>query len=142
MAKTLASFVEYAFIKSGAKQDVFDFLLCVPPDKKRYRKRGFDHAALIGSAVSEKLDIPYMDNIIDKIKSNKPQHTLNARQREENVRGVYKIIAPDEVKGKNILLIDDVFTTGSTTNEISRILKRAGAKYVLVATACKAVPKV
>ena len=141
MTNTLAGFISYAFKKSGAKSEAFDILLCVPPDKKRYRKRGFDHTEVIGKAVSEKLDITFFNNVILKVKNNLPQHTLSARQRAANVRGVYKIINPDAVKGKNILLIDDVFTTGSTVNEIARILKRAGAKYVLVATVAKAVPK-
>ena len=142
MTNTLAEFISYAFEKSGAKADAFDMLLCVPPDKKRYRRRGFDHTEVIGKAVTEKLGIPYVNKVVFKIKSNLPQHTLRARQRAENVRGVYKVAKPDAVKGKNILLIDDVFTTGSTANEVSRILKKAGAKYVLVATVAKSVPKI
>ena len=142
MAKTLAGFVEYAFVKSGAKAGAFDIIVCAPPDKKRYNKRGFDHVALLGKYVSEKLGIPILPGAVIKIKNNLPQHTLNARQREENVRGVYKVALPDDVKGKNILLVDDVFTTGATAGELARILKRAGAKYVLVATIAKSVPKI
>ncbi|MBR2847255.1 MAG: ComF family protein [Clostridia bacterium] len=142
MAKTLAGFIEYAFIKSGAKADSFDFILTVPPDKKRYRNRGFDHTALLGKAASEKLNVPFLDNAAVKIKSNLPQHRLNARQRAANVRGAYKVVKPDEIKCKNILLIDDVFTTGSTAGEVSKMLKKAGAKYVLVATIAKTVPKI
>ena len=142
MAKTLAGFIEYAFEKSGAKANAFDIIVCAPPDKKRYYKRGFDHAALLGKYVSKKLGIPLLPKAATKIKNNLPQHTLNARNRAANVRGVYKVALPDDVKGKNVLLIDDVFTTGATVNEISRILKRAGAKSVLVATVAKAVPHI
>ena len=142
MTKTLAGLIEYAFIKSGAKAEAFDFVASVPPDMKRYRKRGFDHAGLLGKAASEKLNVPFLDNAAVKIKSNLPQHRLNARQRAANVRGAYKVVKPDEIKGKNILLIDDIFTTGSTANELSRMLKKAGAKYVLVATIAKTVPKI
>lgn len=142
MAKTLAGFVEYAFIKSGAKADSFDFAMTVPPDKERKNKRGFDHTEIIGKSTAEKLGIPFYKKIAVKIKNNLPQHSLSARERTANVRGVYKITDSDKVKGKNVLLIDDVFTTGATANEIARILKRAGAKYVLVATVCKALPKI
>lgn len=142
MANTLSGFIEYAFTKSGAKPDSFDMIVCAPPDKVRYYKRGFDHVELLGKFVSEKLGIPVLSKAVIKIKNNRPQHTLNARQRAENVRGVYKVALSDDVKGKNILLVDDVFTTGATANEISRMLKRAGAKYVLVATCAKAVPKI
>ncbi|MBR2878809.1 MAG: ComF family protein [Clostridia bacterium] len=142
MTKTLAGLIEYAFIKSGAKAEAFDFVASVPPDMKRYRKRGFDHAGLLGKAAAEKLGIPFYDNAAVKIKSNLPQHRLNARQRASNVRGAYKVVKPDEIKGKSILLIDDVFTTGSTAGEVSRMLKKAGAKYVLVATIAKTVPKI
>ena len=142
MTPTLAKFVSYAFEKSGAKADAFDLAISVPPDKMRKNRRGFDHAKLLGKAVADNLNIPFCEKAAVKIKNNLPQHTLTARQREENVHGVYKIVKPDDVKGKNILLIDDVFTTGSTVNEISRILKKAGAKYVLVATIAKSVPKI
>ncbi len=142
MANTLAGLIEYAFIKSGAKSDSFDIIVCTPPDKKGLRKRGFDHVALLGKATAENLGIPLCENATVKIKSNLPQHTLSAKQRATNVRGAYKVVKPDEIKGKNILLIDDVFTTGSTANEMSRMLKKAGAKYVLVATIAKSVPKI
>ena len=117
-------------------------IVTVPPDKIRYRKRGFDHAGLLGKAAAENLGIPLCENAAVKIKKNRPQHTLSAKQRAANVRGAYKVIKADEIKGKNILLIDDVFTTGSTANEMSRMLKKAGAKYILVATVAKSVPKI
>lgn len=142
MANTLAGFIEYAFTKSGAKADAFDFIVCAPPDKRRYYKRGFDHVSLLGQFVSGKLGIPVCEKAVIKIKDNLPQHTLNARRRAENVRGAYKVALPDDVKGKTILLVDDIFTTGSTANEIARMLKKSGAKYVLVATIAKAVPKI
>ena len=142
MAKTLAGFIEYAFAKSGAKANAFDIIMCAPPDKERYYKRGFDPVEVIGKYLSEKLGIPILSGAVIKIKNNLPQHKLNARERAKNVHGVYKVILPDDVKDKNVLLIDDVFTTGATANEIARMLKKAGAKYVLVATIAKSVPKI
>lgn len=142
MANTLAGFIEYAFAKSGAKAEVFDIIACAPPARERYYKRGFDHVELLGKFVSEKLGVPMLQDAIIKVKKNRPQHTLSARKRAANVRGVYKVALPEDIKGKNVLLIDDVFTTGATANEISRMLKKAGAKYVLAATIAKTVPKI
>ncbi|HPD44839.1 MAG TPA: phosphoribosyltransferase family protein, partial [Candidatus Woesebacteria bacterium] len=65
--------------------------------------------------------------------------TLSGRKRALNVKGAYKIEKGADVKGKRIILIDDVFTTGATTMEVSKVLKRAGAKYVLVATVAKSI---
>ena len=76
-------------------------------------------------------------NILQKEKNIKPQSTLNKVDRKDNIRNAYSVINSIEVKNKKILLFDDVFTTGSTTNECSRILKENGAKKIGVLTIAK-----
>ena len=142
MAKTLASFIVSALETAEVNYESFDLVINIPPDKVRKLRRGFDHTALFAKYLSEELNIPFGKGFIKKIKRTRPQHLLNARQRASNVKGAYKMADMADVKGKTVLLIDDVFTTGSTAREVSGVLKRAGAKYVLVATVAKSVSRI
>ena len=76
-------------------------------------------------------------NIIIKYKNIVPQSTLNQNGRKENIKNVYKVINKEKIKNKKILILDDIFTTGSTVNECSRILKEAGAKEIGILTIAK-----
>ena len=76
-----------------------------------------------------------------KTKHNQRQSDLSTKERLANVRGVYRIDDDFKVDKKSILLIDDIYTTGSTVNECAKILKQAGAKRVHVLAACRAVRK-
>ena len=111
-----------------------DFIVSVPPDKKRLNTRGYDPVFEIASALSKLSDIPFRYDILEKIKSTPNQSLLAYRARLKNVRGCFKVTDKDAVKGKNILLIDDVFTTGATCGECAKMLKKAGAAYVLAVT--------
>ena len=75
--------------------------------------------------------ITYNENVLIKIKDNTRQSSLNLEGRTTNVKNVFKIIDENTVKGKNIILIDDIYTTGATLEECTKELKRAGAKTVL-----------
>lgn len=77
------------------------------------------------------------NNILQKQRNIKPQSSLNKLQRKDNIKNAYDITNKLEIKNKKILLFDDVFTTGSTTNECSRILKENGAKKIGVLTIAK-----
>ena len=73
---------------------------------------------------------------LDKIRYNKKQHTLKASERRENVKGVFKCRDPELVKDKNVLIIDDIITTGATLGECAKILKKAGCASVSCAVFC------
>ncbi len=90
-------------------------------------KRGYNQTELIAKYMAKKLDIPYMDTLT-KVRNTKTQSSLSAKHRETNVKNAFKCKC--DIKGKRILLIDDIITTGLTINECSRILKRAGATRV------------
>lgn len=103
----------------------YEFIVPVPLSKERIRKRGFNQSLLIGwGMLGKKLN----DQVIVRIKDTKPQTELNQKQRWENVKEAFRL--KFQVKEKNILVIDDVMTTGATLNEIAKLLKKEKAKRV------------
>ena len=74
---------------------------------------------------------------MEKIKNTKPQSTLSQKQRKDNVKNVYKLVNKEKISNKKIIIFDDIYTTGSTVNEISKILKQNGAKEIIVLTIAK-----
>lgn len=116
----------------------YDYVIPVPLHKYRYRERGYNQSYLILKDLKKKNSkIKIKIDILQKQKNIKPQSSLNKLDRKDNIKNAYCIINSIEVKNKKILLFDDVFTTGSTTNECSRILKENGAKKVGVLTIAK-----
>ena len=121
----------YRFLKK------YDIMSSVPISASRKRERGYNQSELIAKKIAKMALIPYEAKILNKVKNNNPQSNLNKIQRLENVKNVYKIHDKQKIKEKNILLFDDIYTTGATTNECVRILKYAGCKRVGVLTIAK-----
>lgn len=113
----------------------FDYVTCVPMHKNQLKIRGYNQSQLLAKGVAKTLNIPYSDLII-KHKENEPQHSLTSNQKRDNVKGVYKAINIDRIKGNNILVIDDIITTGYTLGECCKVLQKAGAKKICCATLC------
>ena len=106
----------------------FDIIIPVPIHKKRKKKRGYNQSELIAKVISQKLDIQLQLNVLYKIRNNLPQSTLNQAERKYNAKNVYILKNKELIENKNILIFDDIYTTGNTVNECSKILKMAGAK--------------
>lgn len=115
-----------------------DFITAVPLHKKRYRKRGFNQSQLIAENISKQLKIPYIEALV-KVKNNKIQHTLKSKERMSNVKNAYKVVDKAILKDKNILIIDDIITTGHTLGECCNVLCKGGAKDVFCATLCRVI---
>lgn len=113
-----------------------DCVVAVPLSAKRKRKRGYNQAELIAEELSSRLKLPLIDGALVKTKENKSQAKLKRREREENVRGVYEVTSPETFKGRRVLVVDDVMTTGATLGEVSRILYKAKARSVEALTYC------
>ncbi len=107
-----------------------EIVIPVPLSYKREKQRGYNQALLLAKSLAEKLKLPLADDVVLKVVDNKQQSSLSARERRENVKGVYNLQNASIVKGKKVLLVDDILTTGSTLSEISRLLKKAGASAV------------
>ena len=111
-----------------------DMISCIPLSKKRLHDRGYNQAELLAREISKAVDVKFVPTL-KKIKNNTAQSTIkDAKLRAKNVVGVYTVTDPETVKGKYILLVDDVVTTGSTVSEFARMLKKAGAKAVYCIT--------
>ncbi|MCK4766549.1 MAG: ComF family protein [Candidatus Aminicenantes bacterium] len=103
----------------------FDFIIPVPADKSR--KRDFSPVYEIAKILSRRLSIPLLRGNLTKIRTTEPQAGLSRYKRLKNLNGAFKVKDPTRVKGKKILLIDDVYTTGTTIKKCSELLAKAKA---------------
>lgn len=109
-----------------------DVMLPVPLSRTRLKQRGFNQSELLATRVSNILKIPLVVDNLVKTKETPDQAGLDGPTRRENLKEAFTVKRPDEIKDKNILLIDDVVTTDTTTSEISKTLKNNKAKQVFV----------
>ncbi len=117
----------------------FDAIIPVPLHRKRLRWRGFNQAVLLAREVSRLWRVPIDPFVLSRTKETLPQTQLPEEERRKNVRGAFSLNQEKPVKGKALLVVDDVYTTGATVNECSRILLRAGAEKVHVLTLARTV---
>lgn len=115
----------------------YDIIMPVPIHKKRKRERGYNQSELIAVNISKKLGIPLQNKVLFKIQNTVPQSTLTKKQRTLNIQGAYKAKKVEQNIGKTVLLVDDVYTTGSTLNECAKALKKVGIKNIGVLTISK-----
>ena len=111
-----------------------ELILSVPMHPSRLSKREMNHSDILAKDIAGCLNIPYSGNILKKIKNTSIQSTLKREERIKNLRSSFSVKNTSAVRGKNILLVDDLFTTGSTVNECSRTLKESGAARIEVIT--------
>lgn len=110
--------------------DEFNVLTWVPVSKERLRHRGFDQSELLAQAVATELEINPV-RVLNKIRNTPPQSGISSPEsRKANVLGAFAVVPGAELRGKTVLLLDDVYTTGATMEECARVLLMAGAKEV------------
>ncbi len=107
----------------------------VPLNKQKLRERGYNQSEYIANGVSSVLNIPVLTKTVQRIKYTVTQTHLNAQERKENVANAFSIARPELVKEKTILIVDDVITTGSTIQEIAKVLKESGAQNIIAGSA-------
>lgn len=111
-----------------------DYILYVPLHKKRLRKRGFNQVEKIAKKLSELIDIPVLDCVI-RVKNTKRLYNMDKKSRQKELKNGFDV--KDNIyliKNKNVILIDDIFTTGSTANEISKLLKLNSVNNIYIFT--------
>jgi len=110
-----------------------DVMTWVPVSAKRLRSRGYDQVELLAKAVSPELSIP-AEPLLEKFRDNRANSDLKSpAERRANVLGVYRAPDPLLLRGKRVLLLDDIVTTGATASECARVLLTAGAEEVYFA---------
>ena len=119
-----------AHMISDQQKSQFDIITSVPLHSTRQRDRGFNQASHLANEISTLTGIPFHPSILQRDKPTPSQTRLKKRQRRDNIAGAFSLRKKADISGKTILLIDDVYTTGSTLNECSRVLMQAGAHSV------------
>lgn len=107
-----------------------DYVIPVPLHADRLQERGYNQTEIIFKEWSKIEKIVWVPDLLVRDKHTIPQWELTLTQRKENIKGAFLITRPDVVKGKNILLVDDIITTGITLDECAKVLKKSGAASV------------
>ncbi len=117
------------------KQHPFDYVVCTPMTKESLQERGYHHINLIAEPVAKALGVPFLSEAFLKSAETRKQSSLDYVSRFKNVEKAFSLSMPKKTfKGKHILLIDDVLTTGATADALSKLLTSSGAEKILVAT--------
>lgn len=131
---------EYAGYLGNAMSDILrdrilslntDAFIPVPMYKKKEKKRGFNQAELLSREMSRHFNVPTRTDIVLRNKSTKIMRSLGADEREKNLKKAFKL-KEDSVKLKNVVIIDDIYTTGSTADAVAKCLKAGGVERVYV----------
>ena len=111
-------------------------ITAVPLHVLRERKRGYNQSELLGIELSKMLSLPYVSNLLIRIKQTRPQFELTKEERKKNILGAFSLNPKfkQKTKGKQIVLVDDITTTGATLRECGKILKQSGVVKVLGVT--------
>lgn len=109
----------------------------VPLHPKKLRKRGFNQSGYLAELLSGYTGIPLDEGLVRKIRETRAQKKLDARGRQRNLQGAFE--AADRAEGLKVLVIDDVYTTGSTMDAVAACLKEKGADKIYFLTVCTGI---
>lgn len=137
LAEELGMLLAAAWSERNDKAEI-DCIVPVPMHRSRERERGFNQSALLAQVVADRLSLPITTQALKRTKAARPQVDLTLEERADNVKGTFGI-GSDTLDGRNLMLIDDVFTTGSTLDEAAGVLKSGGAASVHVLVLARSV---
>jgi ComF family protein len=138
LSRPLARFAASSIGDDAALWEGVEYLVPVPLHPARRRERGFNQARLLARDLARPRGLPVLAGTLVKARNAPAQAGLKAAERERNVRGAYAVKHPERVRGRTLLLVDDVTTTGATIRESARVLVAAGAKDVRAITIAQA----
>lgn len=130
LGKPLSEFIK----EYGVPMRLIDFIIPVPLHKTKLREREFNQALILSEYLSREFNKSILDGCLARRRNTKTQTELKDRERFLNVRGSFRLSGKETVKNKNILLVDDVLTTGATCSEAALTLKENGANIVYCIT--------
>ncbi len=119
-----------SLLKLGLAPDI-DLIIPVPIHRSRENTRGYNQSELLARELGQRLGIDYDFKSIKKLANTKPQSSLGPGERRENLRGSFQLVREDLVFNKKILIVDDVFTTGSTLRELAGVINQVENKGVV-----------
>ena len=134
----LADFFAERMAKTLKESGLFSedlLIVCVPMTKDKRLARGYNQSEELAKSLSKLLSLDFDSEVLEKRKETTDQKHLNRKERQENVKTAFFVHKRTFVRGKNILLVDDIMTTGATGNACARVLKNAGANKVIFLTA-------
>lgn len=133
LARSLACYIKDTLESAG--EPLPDAIIPVPLHRKRRRKRGYNQSDIICRHLSALTGVPWLNGVLIRTRDTPSQTGLGRQERIENVKGAFDVIEKEPVKGRKILLVDDVCTTGATLDACADALYRAGAINVTAAVA-------
>jgi len=130
--------VKYISRSPALAMEEVDCLVPVPLHRRRLRERGFNQAELLGKVVSRYYEKPVVNALV-RVKDTRAQFALPRAERLTNIKGAFRVADYRAVEKKNVLLVDDIYTTGATLSECGRMLKAAGASRIEILSLSRAV---
>ena len=137
-SRPLSALVREAFFRFWDVNSI-DLIVSVPLHMKRLQERGFNQSFLLIRRWAKQEGLPFDGLTLSRSRWTEPQTALSRTERQKNIKGAFDVKDPEKIVGQKILLVDDVYTTGSTVNECARVLMEAGAEFVDVLTLARAV---
>jgi ComF family protein len=109
----------------------FDCIIPLPVTEKRLRERGFNQSFILAQEISQMTGKPVYHSYLHKTKDTKDQYALSREERKKNIKGAFSLAKQANLKGKKVLLVDDLYTTGQTAGEATRILYRGKPESIV-----------
>ena len=137
LAKHLIDLMQH-HLPGDSSGDDYDLLLPIPLHRARYRKRGFNQSELFAAGVSSVWGVPVRKDVLLRVRNTVALSTLNSHaERVQTITGAFKVRFPESVQGKRLLLIDDIYTTGTTIDEAVRVLQPENPSVIDVLVLCR-----
>ena len=108
-----------------------DCVIPVPLNKRKERERGYNQSDFVAKGISSIINVPVFSDVVRRVKYTVTQTHLNAQERKKNIAEAFAVTQSEKIKNKNILIVDDIITTGSTIQETAKVLMDSGATKVI-----------
>ncbi len=132
IGKLFGEILSKEILKSDINIQDYDFICPVPLFKSKKRSRGYNQSEILSDTISKELNKIHIPDLLKRTRDTKSQTGMNMEERKENVKNVFELNKSYNIKRQNIILVDDVITTGSTVSECLKALKKRGADRILV----------